>query len=357
MRSGTSTDGESAESGARHSRGFDSTRARVSVGSPPGGQPRRRARSHPPDRRSSGTRPSLRRIYGWFRRVARSPCCTSARARAILPTAATNSGSNSSTPSTTPPGATIGDRVARMSHQPLISVIMPVYNPPPDLLRAAIDSVRAQLYPNWELCIADDCSTEAHVAAILAEYEAKRPRIKVTGARPTGTSRPPRNSALSWRPGMGRLSRSRRRPGRARAGPGGTGHRRSPDAGIVYSDEDKLDAAGDRQDSRTSSPTSTRCCCWARTTSATCCLFRRDLVTEVGGYRRGLRGEPGLGPRPAGLRAARARPGGPHPARPVPLAGARGLDGVGACRPSRTRSTPVGGRSWTTSTGRAGGPR
>lgn len=62
---------------------------------------------------------------------------------------------------------------------PLISVIMPVYNTPEKWLRQAIESVRGQFYRNWELCIADDCSPEKHVRAVLDEYRAKDERIKV----------------------------------------------------------------------------------------------------------------------------------------------------------------------------------
>ncbi len=58
-------------------------------------------------------------------------------------------------------------RLAQVDVQPLISIVFPVYNPPEDFLRQAIDSVRAQLYTNWELCIADDCSTLPHVAKVL----------------------------------------------------------------------------------------------------------------------------------------------------------------------------------------------
>ena len=44
---------------------------------------------------------------------------------------------------------------------------MPVYNPAPDWLRQAIGSVEQQIYPQWELCIADDCSTDPAVHAVL----------------------------------------------------------------------------------------------------------------------------------------------------------------------------------------------
>src|SRR4051794_28848776 len=62
----------------------------------------------------------------------------------------------------------------------LISIVMPVYNPDLAHLSSAIDSVRAQIYDNWELCIADDASTDASVALTLKQYAAADPRIKVT---------------------------------------------------------------------------------------------------------------------------------------------------------------------------------
>ena len=62
---------------------------------------------------------------------------------------------------------------------PRISIVMPVYNTPSRWLEKAIKSVRGQLYENWELCIADDASTDAHVREILNRYAAKDPRIKV----------------------------------------------------------------------------------------------------------------------------------------------------------------------------------
>ncbi len=64
--------------------------------------------------------------------------------------------------------------------QPLISVVTPVYNPELSWLRDAIDSVRGQLYENWELCLADDCSTKPGVRDLLQHYAAEDPRIKVT---------------------------------------------------------------------------------------------------------------------------------------------------------------------------------
>lgn len=73
----------------------------------------------------------------------------------------------------------IRQEAARLSYRPQISIITPVYNTDPAWLRDAIESVRGQLYDNWELCIADDASTKPAVPALLREYQGDE-RIKVT---------------------------------------------------------------------------------------------------------------------------------------------------------------------------------
>ena len=65
-----------------------------------------------------------------------------------------------------------------MSYRPKVSIVTPVYNSDPAWLRAAIESVRGQLYDGWELCIADDASSNPEVQALLREYESDE-RIKV----------------------------------------------------------------------------------------------------------------------------------------------------------------------------------
>ena len=56
-----------------------------------------------------------------------------------------------------------------MRRQPLISIVLPVYNPDLEFLRAAVDSVRNQIYERWELCMADDASTDPEVRPLLEE--------------------------------------------------------------------------------------------------------------------------------------------------------------------------------------------
>jgi len=73
--------------------------------------------------------------------------------------------------------AQISEEIQGFSIRPLVSVVMPTYNSPEPYLRAAIESVRGQLYPNWELCIADDASTQPHVRQVLQRYTNEDARI------------------------------------------------------------------------------------------------------------------------------------------------------------------------------------
>jgi len=80
---------------------------------------------------------------------------------------------------------------------PKISVVMPVYNPQIEFLESAIDSVINQVYPNWELCIADDCSTEFTVAENLKNWAAKDDRIRITFRTENGNISAATNSAAA----------------------------------------------------------------------------------------------------------------------------------------------------------------
>src|SRR6202035_830673 len=82
--------------------------------------------------------------------------------------------------------ASIRSQLSALDRQPKISVIMPVYNPPAEMLRAAIESVRGQLYKDWEMCIADDCSTDESVRQLLDDYAVSDDRIKVIHRKENG---------------------------------------------------------------------------------------------------------------------------------------------------------------------------
>ena len=186
--------------------------------------------------------------------------------------------------------AGIGEVIARLTYQPVVSVIMPVFDPPPDLLRAAIDSVRSQLYTNWEMCIADDCSSDPLVAAILGEYEAKDSRITVTRRNVIGHVSASCNTALSLATGdlVGCLNHDDLLSKHALA-LAVAALRDNPDAGIIYSDEDRVDGNG-RRHSPYFKPDFDPLLLVGKNFLNRLCIFRRDLVTGVGGYREGYEG-------------------------------------------------------------------
>ncbi|MDI9320900.1 MAG: glycosyltransferase family 2 protein [Phycisphaerales bacterium] len=84
---------------------------------------------------------------------------------------------------------------------PKISIVMPVYNPPLKYLKEAIESVLAQDYQNWELCIADDCSPNEKVQKLLKTYSLKDNRIKVHFRIENGHISASSNSALAMASG------------------------------------------------------------------------------------------------------------------------------------------------------------
>ena len=95
------------------------------------------------------------------------------------------------------------DRTAIVRHmsslklRPLFSVLMPVYNTPEILLCRAIESVRAQIYTDWELCIADDASTEAHVWPALEAYARLDERIRIVRREQNGHISAASNTCLN----------------------------------------------------------------------------------------------------------------------------------------------------------------
>jgi len=67
---------------------------------------------------------------------------------------------------------------------PRFSIITPVFDPPPEVLRATIASVQAQTVGDWELVLVDDRSTDPRIGPILREAAAQDPRLRVI-FRPT----------------------------------------------------------------------------------------------------------------------------------------------------------------------------
>lgn len=79
---------------------------------------------------------------------------------------------------------------------PLVSVVLPTFEPPEEFLRAAIDSVLAQRYGHLELCIADDGSRDGRTPSLLQEYAARDARVRLALRSERGGIAANTNSAL-----------------------------------------------------------------------------------------------------------------------------------------------------------------
>lgn len=184
--------------------------------------------------------------------------------------------------------AAMADEIGALRARPRFSVVTPVYNTEPALLRACIESVRAQIYPDWELCLCDDASTRADTTAVVREAAAD-PRVRVRVLEANRGIAEASNEALSLATGdfvvlldhddeitPDALFEIARWLGD------------HPDADMLYSDEDKLDARG-------------RCDPYFKpdwspehflSTMYTCHLMavRRTRLDEIGGFRAGYDG-------------------------------------------------------------------
>ncbi|MFT4524570.1 MAG: glycosyltransferase involved in cell wall biosynthesis [Granulosicoccus sp.] len=80
--------------------------------------------------------------------------------------------------------------------RPKFSIVMPVYNPSSVHFRAAMESVLAQIYPDWELCLSDDNSSNKEVKKIIKEYQKRDSRIKAVFRKENGHIAAASNSGL-----------------------------------------------------------------------------------------------------------------------------------------------------------------
>ena len=139
------------------------------------------------------------------------------------------------------------EEIGNWKLKPLLSIIMPVYNPPIEMLREAIESVKAQVYFNWELCIADDASTDEKVRLFLDQCVQADHRIKVIYREENGHISKASNSALDIADGefIVLMDNDDALPEHALFWVAKTINK-YPDAAIIYSDEDKIDEQGVR---------------------------------------------------------------------------------------------------------------
>jgi len=182
------------------------------------------------------------------------------------------------------------DSLPFFKNMPVISIVMPVYNPPVNFLSEAIESVKAQLYPNWELCIGDDHSTDQSVIDLLTGYEKKDERVHVCFRKENGHISASSNSALQLATGAYVLFMD---------------HddlltpnclfevikyiNAHPEVRLIYSDEDKVTSKGIFREPHFKPD-------WApdnllsRNYMGHVVVMDKNLVNDIGGFRLGFEG-------------------------------------------------------------------
>ena len=127
---------------------------------------------------------------------------------------------------------------------PLVSILVPTYRPLMSDFVAAIESVLAQTYANWELVIVDDCSRQPELTKQIEEFRNRDRRIRVVPRKRNGNISEATNTAVKAARGdwiaffdhddllvdvaIESMVRAAQRS----------------NAQMLYSDEDKIDQAG-----------------------------------------------------------------------------------------------------------------
>ena len=88
------------------------------------------------------------------------------------------------------------EKIEKLEYNPLISILIPVYNVERKLLVECLNSILKQSYKNFEICLADDCSTKQETIKTLKEYEKKYKEVKVVYRKENGHISKATNSAL-----------------------------------------------------------------------------------------------------------------------------------------------------------------
>jgi glycosyltransferase involved in cell wall biosynthesis len=184
----------------------------------------------------------------------------------------------------------IRQTISTFKDQPLISIVMPCYNPKVAWLKEAIQSVQRQLYENWELCIADDCSTDPEVTQTLKAFASADARIKLVFRPANGHISAASNSALDIATGdwVALMDHDDTLPKDALAWVVRTINDK-PEAQLIYSDEDKIDKKGQRSGPYFK-PDWNLDLFYGYNLFSHLGVFRSPLIRQVGGFRKGFEG-------------------------------------------------------------------
>ena len=172
----------------------------------------------------------------------------------------------------------------------LFSVITPVYDTDPLMLRDAIESVLHQTHERWELCLVDDASTRQDTRDVLNHYAHFNDRVRVHYRTVNGGIAAASNDAMAMAEGdwvalldhddvlhpeaLSSLARALVQ---------------DPDTDVFYTDEDKFDRPGHHFDAYRK-PAWSPDALLEQMYVGHLTAYRRSVVQGVGGFRLGYEG-------------------------------------------------------------------
>jgi GT2 family glycosyltransferase len=165
-------------------------------------------------------------------------------------------------------------------------VVVPTYNTPVKLLDKMVESIRNQLYDSWELCIADDHSTDKRTRSRLEYWVNRDKRIQVSFREENGHISECTNTAIDMVSAdyIALVDHDDELPAHALYYVANE-LRNHPEAQIIYSDEDKITPDGYRLDPYFKSDFGPDLLCSHNFVSHLG-VYRKDLLKKIGGFRK-----------------------------------------------------------------------
>ncbi len=179
--------------------------------------------------------------------------------------------------------------VSRLKYRPKISIILPTYNSDLKFLAAAIKSVEVQSYDNWQLCIADDGSSDVKLKKYLKSLE-PNPKINIVYHDKNRHISEASNSAIELATGefLAFLDHDDQLHPHALTCVVSELNR-DKHLDLIYTDEDKVDEWGNRTNPNFKSD-------WnpdlllSQNYICHLTVYRASLVKKIGGLRKGFEG-------------------------------------------------------------------
>lgn len=178
----------------------------------------------------------------------------------------------------------------QLKKHPKISIVMPVYNVDKKYFVKAIESVRSQVYQNWELCVADDCSTESYIRPFLKKLSQQDSRIKIILRETNGHISEATNSALALASGeyIALMDHDDVLVDSALVYVA-SAIEKNPECALIYSDEDKIGERG-RRFYPFFKPDWSPDLFFSMNILTHLNVFKADIVRKIKGFRKGYEG-------------------------------------------------------------------